>query len=92
MFDIDAVILENTSKTVVIKNDKTEKSITIDFPNFDYLGFWHKPKTDAPYVCIEPWTSLPSRNGVIEEFTKQENLVKLAPKSVYENKWVVTIK
>lgn len=29
--------------------------------------YW--PKTDAPYVCVEPWTSLPSRQDVVEELS-----------------------
>ncbi len=92
LFEIDAIIFEKTSKSVTIKSDKSEKSITVDFPNFDYMGFWHMPKTEAPYVCVEPWTSLPSRKGIVEDFAEQENLIKLEPNKVYENKWTITIK
>ena len=48
-----------------------------------YLGIWHMPHTDAPYVCIEPWSSLPSRKDVIEDLETQENLQILQPKGYY---------
>ncbi len=92
LFEIDAIVFEDTSKSVIIKSDTSEKSITVDFPQFDYVGFWHMAKTEAPYVCVEPWTSLPSRKGIVEDFAKQENLINVAPNGVYENKWTITIK
>ncbi len=92
LFDNDVILLENMSKAVTIKSDKAEKSIRIDYPDFKYLGFWHMPKKEAPYVCVEPWTSLPSRDGVIEELSKQDNLVTLASNGVYKNSWSVSIK
>ncbi len=92
LFEIDAIVFEDTSKSVIIKSDTSEKSITVDFPQFDYVGFWHMAKTEAPYVCVEPWTSLPSRKGVVEDFAKQENLINVEPNGVYENKWSITIK
>ncbi len=92
MFDRDVVLLENVSKKLSIKSDKTNKRIVIDYPNFDFVGFWHMPKKEAPYLCIEPWTSLPSRDGIIEDLAKQDNLVKLEPNGIYENTWSVIIK
>ena len=47
--------------------------VTVSYPDFRYLGFWHKPKTDAPYVCVEPWTSLPSREGIVEDLSLQSD-------------------
>ena len=43
------------------------KEICVTYPNMTYLGIWHMPKTDAPYICIEPWSSLPSRKNVVED-------------------------
>ncbi len=92
LFETDLVLLKDMSKSVTIKSDKTEKSIRVDYPDFDYVGFWHMAKTEAPYLCVEPWTSLPSRQGIVEDLAKQENLVTLAAKCVYENSWSVTVK
>lgn len=56
-----------------------------------YLGVWHKPHTQAPYVCLEPWVSLPSRQDVVEDLAQQSDLVWLEPGRVYENTWTVTV-
>ena len=45
------------------------------------------PKTDAPYICLEPWTSLPSRQDVVEDLEKQPDLIRLEPKNVYKTTW-----
>lgn len=77
MFDEDAIVLKDTAKCVTLKSDKTEKAIRVTFPNMKYIGFWHRPKTDAPYVCIEPWSSLPSRQDIIEDLEIQPDLISL---------------
>ena len=53
------------------------RAVAVDFPGFPYLGLWHSPKTRAPYVCIEPWCSLPSRQDVVEDLSTQPGLLSL---------------
>lgn len=91
MFDDDAIILYNTSKVISIKNTKTNYTLTVSFKNMKYLGLWHMPKTNAPYICIEPWSSLPSREGIIEVFEKQTNLLVLEKNKQYTNTWSIKI-
>ena len=50
-----------------------------------YIAFWHTPETEAPFVCIEPWLSLPSRQDVVEDLEKQPDIRILAPGEAYEN-------
>ena len=66
-------------------------SITVRFPGMQYLGLWHWPKTDAPYVCIEPWCSLPADAGKITVFEEQSDLISLEPGKTYTNDWTITI-
>jgi len=91
LFDNDAVILKEMGKQVVLKTDKSDKSVTVTFPDMDYLGIWHKPNTKAPYICIEPWSSLPSRKGIIEDLEEQENLICLPAGEIYKNTWIITL-
>ena len=91
MFDDDAIILYNTSKAISIKNTKTNYALTVSFKDMKYLGLWHMPKTNAPYICIEPWSSLPSREGIIEAFEKQSNLLVLEKNKQYTNTWSIKI-
>ena len=92
LFDDDAIILVDMSKGVALKSDKGNKAIHVTYPDMPYLGLWHWPKTDAPYVCIEPWSSLPSRKGVVEDLTTQPGLVSLEPNGVYQNQFLIEIK
>jgi hypothetical protein len=52
----------------------------VEFPQMPYVGFWHWPKAEVPYVCIEPWSSLPSRKDRVEDLEQQENLLSLIRK------------
>lgn len=91
LFDDDAIVLKDMAKEVTLKSRKGQKAITVTYPQMQYLGLWHAPKTDAPYICIEPWASLPSRKNVIEDFAQQPDLVSLAGQGVYQNRWSIFI-
>lgn len=91
LFDEDAIILKNMDREVTLRSGVSGRSVTVRYPYMSYLGIWHWPKTDAPYVCIEPWTSLPSRQDVVEELTCKSDLIHLASGEVYTNSWSITI-
>ena len=91
LFDDDAVVLKNMASEVTLKSHKTKSTVTVSYPNMPYLGLWHMPKTDAPYLCIEPWTSLSARKGVVEDLSCQSDLIRLAPGDEYKNKWRICI-
>lgn len=91
LFDADAIVLTGMAKGVTLKSDKGRKAVRVTYEHMPYVGFWHKPKTDAPYVCIEPWSSLPSRKGVVEDFATQPSLISLEAKGTYHNQFVVEI-
>lgn len=55
LFKNDALVFKNlNSNKIALKNNKNNKSITMNFQGFPYLGIWSKPD-GAPFVCIEPW-------------------------------------
>ena len=91
LFNEDAVILKNMCREVSLRSKRSRKHITVSYPQMPYLGIWHWPHTDAPYVCIEPWSSLPARQDVVEEFSCKSDLVHLLPGCTYENTWTITI-
>ena len=68
------------------------RSVTVSYPDMAYLGIWHWPKSDAPYVCIEPWTSLPARHGQRTVFERQEDLIRLDAGKTYRNSWLISIR
>ena len=91
LFDRDAIILKNMDRTVTLSAGEGSRGVTVSYPRMRYLGIWHKPESDAPYVCLEPWLSLPSREDVVEDFSQQNDLAALSPGEVYVNRWTVTV-
>ena len=86
LFDNDAVILRGTSGVVTLKTDADAHGVELSYPDMPYIAFWHTPETTAPFVCIEPWMSLPSRQDVVEDLERQPGIRVLAPGEVYENR------
>lgn len=91
MFDDDAIILKNMAREITLRSMASDRAVTVSYPDMSYLGIWHWPKTDAPYVCIEPWSSLPGRQDVVEELSCKSDLVHLTPGNTYHNTWSITI-
>lgn len=91
LFDHDAIILKDMPHTVTLGSQKDEKKVTVIFPDMPYLGIWHAPETDAPFVCIEPWSSLPSTDGVIDEFETKPDFITVEPEETYMNSWSISI-
>ena len=91
LFDQDAIILKNMSREVTLRSRVSSHGVTVSYPEMSYLGLWHWPKTDAPYLCIEPWTSLPARQDVVEDFGCKSDLIHLLPGKTYTNIWSITI-
>lgn len=91
LFDHDAIILKDMPHTVTLGSQKDEKKVTVAFPDMPYLGIWHAPETDAPFVCIEPWSSLPSTDGVIDEFETKEDFITVEPEQTYTNNWSISV-
>ncbi len=91
LFDLDAVVLGQMPRTITIKSEKSRRSVTVEYPHMPFLGLWHAPKTDAPYVCIEPWVSLPSHSTYIEDLETQAHLIALEAGKTYENVTTITL-
>ncbi len=91
LFDEDAIILKNMAPGVTLKRAAGGHAVTLSYPDMPYLGFWHMPNTDAPYVCIEPWTSLPGRSRILEDLAQREDFIHLPGNRTYENTFTVTV-
>ena len=82
MFDNDAIFMSKAGNKASLKSDKTDRFVTYNYQGFPYLGLWHKPKSDAPYVCIEPWYGLPSYDGALDDFATRSDMFRLEPNGV----------
>lgn len=91
LFDLDAVVLEGMPRQVRLVSDKGSHGVEVSYPGMGYVGFWHMPKTDAPYVCIEPWSVLPGREGVTEELTQMQDMTAVAPGEEEKQNWSIRV-
>ena len=90
LFDDDAIVLKGIPGQVSLRSEKGIRSVTLTAPDFPVFGFWHWPKTDAPYICLEPWSSLPSRQDVVEDLETQPDLIPLEAGKTYVTTWSLT--
>ena len=78
MFDDEAIFLYDAAKQVVLRSDGARR-VTLCYPDMKYVGFWQTQFKPTPFVCIEPWSSLPSRHGITEDLATQPGLIALEP-------------
>ena len=92
LFDDDAIFLYNVDKQITLGSYKHSGSITLKYKGMKYLGLWHMPKTDAPYICIEPWTSIPATDGQVDDLLTKDEMIHLPSGYSYKNEYSITIK
>ncbi len=90
-FDLDTIFFRNLkSKEVLVKNRKTERFIKVEYPDCDFIAFWHE--IGADFLCIEPWSALPDHvNNVEYDIRKREGITCLASDGEYSNTHIITI-
>jgi len=85
LFDNDAIFLEKMDNTVTLKSNLSDKFVKVKYKDMTHLGFWHAPKTEAPYVCIEPWHGVPAIDKVVDDFSTKRELMKLKSGKTYKS-------
>jgi galactose mutarotase-like enzyme len=91
LFCEDAVVIADAPRSVTLSAEKGTHGVTVSYPQMPYVGFWHKPNSDAPYVCIEPWSVLPGRDGIIEDLETMPDMTKIPAGETFENTWSITL-
>lgn len=91
IFDNDALFFVMNTDKVKLKSKSKENYIEVSFNDMTCLGLWHTPKTDAPYVCIEPWHGIPSDEGKIDNLDTKRQTIKIQHDKTYQNTFVIKI-
>lgn len=60
-FRNDAIISDDLPvRRATIGSTRNDRTVTMDFADFPYFAVWSAYKDfDVPYVCLEPWSTLP---------------------------------
>ena len=62
------VIFSDTAHRVVLFDNNSSDKIEITYSsNLPYLALWKMPSSDARYICIEPWSGVPTDGGADED-------------------------
>lgn len=91
LFDNDAIILSGMGKTAVLATAKNRRKVIVTFPDTAYCALWHKVKMQVPFLCIEPWTSLPGPEGRITDLETKPDYNYLRPGAYREHHLNITI-
>ena len=91
LFDGDAIFMQNMPREITMKSQKSGHSVRVEYPDSPYVGLWHNPGTDAPFVCIEPWVMPPAPAGTPEKLEEKAGMVHLEPGAVYRNTYTITV-
>lgn len=91
MFDNDAIFLQDMDTCVTLKASNGSRAVTLRYPDMKYLGLWHKPKTAAPYVCIEPWMSVPAYYQKVDDLETKRDMLTLEAGESYETHIEITL-
>ena len=90
LFDGDALVLKKlSSRMVIIKSNKHDQALSVEFPHFSYLGIWAKPGAD--FVCIEPWLGCADTEGEQKDISKKELIQKLHAGHVFEAPFFISL-
>ena len=89
-FELDTLIFRKLkSKEVTLRNRLTDRTVKVEYPDCDYIAFWHEPGSE--FLCIEPWTSLTANANGDYDLTKKEGMVSLEARGVYSNTHIITV-
>jgi galactose mutarotase-like enzyme len=78
-FDNDALIFRNVCSSSITLSNSSKPILSLDLGSNKHLGLWAKP--NAPYVCIEPWTSTDESITTPLELKEKPDMLCLSPNS-----------
>jgi len=90
LFNKDALVFKDLkSRTVSLKSKLKGEILTVNYPEFSYLGIWAKPNGD--YVCIEPWMGIADNEDTNQDLTTKEGIIKLNAKKDFTATYSIDI-
>lgn len=91
LFKPDALVFSGLkSSTIAIKTHKHDRSITMNFSQFPFLGIWTK-NSGAPFLCLEPWHGHADYVDFKEDISKKPGMVSLTTGQTFSCSYDVTI-
>lgn len=91
LFRGDALIFDRLkSRSVQLLSSKSGHGVRMDFAGMDYFAVW-SPFTDAPFVCLEPWTGTATCVEEDDIFEHKQGVRVLSPGEQATYAFTVTV-
>lgn len=69
IYSNDTMIFKDVPNTVKLAGGYQQRTVTLSYSeNLPYLCIWKYPSSEARYVCLEPWSDIPSDGETPENF------------------------
>ena len=81
LFKIDGIFMNRTASGITLKCEKNDRTVTVNYKDFPYLGIWQEYSQSTPFLCVEPWCGLPDYEGLSRDIMKKNDMFHIAPKS-----------
>ena len=91
LFDAGSLFFANMGDTVTLGSPVSGRFVRLDFVGFPILGLWHAEDTGAPFLCIEPWESIPTYHDKVDALETKAMMNRLVPGSTYEKAYTITV-
>ena len=76
----ETLVLGGIGQRARLYREGGRRAISISFSDgFKYLCLWKHPCPDERYLCIEPWSGVPSDGNFDECFDTRENMLRIEP-------------
>ena len=89
MFDLDAMVIENTQASQVSLSYENKPFVTVDF-SAPVFGIWSPVKKNVPFVCIEPWYGRADRASFNGELSEREWGNTLGANETFSRDYTIT--
>lgn len=94
LFDNDVILKDKpNSESITLCSDKSDKKVTVNFPNSDCIAVWSPAKdNNAKFVCLEAWTSVPVYfDDKYPHIETKPHAIKLASGSCYNYSYEIVV-
>ena len=91
LFDNDASFFRSTSGSVKLKSKLNDSYIEVSYEDMTAVGIWHTNKSDAPFLCIEPWHGIPADDDRPDDLSTKRDTLTLKPNGEYKNTYSIKV-
>lgn len=86
LFEKDALVLKYLESIKIhLKSRKSSYCLTFRFRDFPFFGIW--TKTNAPFICLEPWCGIADSIDSTGNLIEKEGINSLEPGALFERSY-----